>query len=55
MDGRRTVRFRSLLELIFLLKDALESADDPQADETLRQWKNGPDDGRSHVGHSRHG
>ncbi len=39
LESDQKVYFRSLLELIELMQEAMEAADNPQADYRLRSWK----------------
>jgi hypothetical protein len=41
MEKGKCLYFRSLLEMIMLLQEALEEAGVPQAEYTLKTWKDG--------------
>jgi hypothetical protein len=38
MEGEKTKSFRSVLELISLMQEAMEASGSPEADYTLRSW-----------------
>ncbi|QGU00284.1 hypothetical protein SYNTR_1690 [Candidatus Syntrophocurvum alkaliphilum] len=38
LDGRKSMPFRSELEMIMLLQDALNEADTPETDNEFRKW-----------------
>ena len=39
MNGEKSLYFRSMLEMIMLLQEALDEAGVPEADYTFRSWK----------------
>ncbi len=41
LDGEKKLYFRSLLELVMLMQEALDTSDTPPADYSVRNWGKG--------------